>query len=282
MPVKDRFVQIVALLTGLLLIACSGSEYDSPSTDTTTGDTATGDTTDSVDANVTFTGYYQEDAGDNPEDPLPGEMYLNVPAGDGAFDGEFLFSYSGCDGGLDTGRLSGSRSASLLSGSWAGTVDLVSIGGTFDGTAKDETGGYAGTYLTSGGKTEINAGESCSYFVAGEGTWELFPVGGGSENVSISLDSDIVFEWSSGNGTEVSLISVYDKDCLSSQASIEACSVWNQLTSATTVTYGSGSATTVPLISGSGYVVTVIISQGNPETGYGAIKRYASGEFIAP
>ena len=67
-----------------------------------------------------YIGYYQENPVTNPEDPVPGAVYLRLPAADGAFSGDMFFTYVGCQSS-NLGRVSGRQSGLSLSGSPRGS-----------------------------------------------------------------------------------------------------------------------------------------------------------------
>lgn len=68
--------------------------------------------------NLFYIGYYQEDPARNPEDPTAGVLFLCLPEGDGSFQGQFLFSFVGCTGGMDLGMVQGNKTGTSLSGNW--------------------------------------------------------------------------------------------------------------------------------------------------------------------
>jgi hypothetical protein len=55
-----------------------------------------------------YIGYYHEDPISNPEDPVPGALYLSLPAGDSSFAGKMFFTYLGCQTS-SVGSISGAK-----------------------------------------------------------------------------------------------------------------------------------------------------------------------------
>ncbi len=116
-------------------------------------------------------GYYLEDPLNNPEDPVPGSLFLNIPDSDGAFAGEMYFTYQGCQS-ENLGAVAGTRQSNSLSGNWAGTVDNTSQSGGFVGSQANP-GVFSGTYSVDGGKQQIVVEDCVEYFIAANGTWTL-------------------------------------------------------------------------------------------------------------
>jgi hypothetical protein len=120
-----------------------------------------------------YVGYYQEDPTTNPEDPTPGAFYLNLPANDSPFNGNMYFTYVGCQTS-NVGTVSGTKAGASLSGSWTGTVDGSAQSGAYSGTYDATRASYAGTYTVSGGKQHIIVAGCIQYYIAPNGTWEMF------------------------------------------------------------------------------------------------------------
>ncbi len=116
-------------------------------------------------------GYYVENPLNNPEDPVAGSVFLNIPQGNGPFDGEMFFTYVGCQS-ENVGAVIGTRGGDQLDASWAGTVDGTSQSGTFGGSLV-EAGRFVGTYTVDGGKQPIEVEDCISYFIAANGNWSL-------------------------------------------------------------------------------------------------------------
>lgn len=207
-------------------------------------------------------GYYQEDPLTNPEDPLPGFIYLKVPES-GDFEGELYFSYSGCKGGIDIGRVEGTVANENLVGTWAGNVDNESVGGNYTGQLVNVSL-YEGTYTNAGGKVEIECDDSdLSYFVAPNGTWYIQETGN-NDTLDIVVNTStnpISLNWNASNTPGVIYSVVFiDAECLSGNLSLEQCLMWNGLSASNSIVYGFGINDTVPalpLVSGKTYVASI-------------------------
>ncbi len=213
-------------------------------------------------------GYYQEDALTNPEDPLPGFIYLKIPQS-GGFEGELYFSYSGCAGGLDLGRVTGTVSGGNLDGTWQGNVDGKNVGGNYTGQLVVEER-YEGTYTNQGGKVEIECDSDFSYFVAPNGTWFLQKTGN-NEALNITVDTSsepMALGWDSGNNSGLFYSVVFmDAECLEQNLDLEECLMWSGVSATNSIVYGEGIADTVParrLVLGKSYLasITCINSEG--------------------
>jgi hypothetical protein len=122
-----------------------------------------------------YIGYYQENPRTNPEDPVPGAIYLRLPEADDTFSGEMFFTYVGCQSS-NVGNVSGTKSGTALSGNWSGTVDEVVQRGAFRGAYDAANGYYTGTYTNAGGKQHRDLNPCIEYYIAPDGSWALFPV----------------------------------------------------------------------------------------------------------
>ena len=131
---------------------------------------------DSATSGELYIGYYAEDPRTNPEDPSEGALFLNLPRDGNAFSGAFSFTYTGCQSS-NVGLIAGNKSASSLDGQWSGFVDGSPQSGFFEGRAGSGASAYAGTYTVSGGKQFIIVPGCISYYIAPNGSWELFLVG---------------------------------------------------------------------------------------------------------
>jgi len=162
-----------------------------------------------------YIGYYVEDAATNPEDPLSGSLYLNLPNEDGDFAGSMFFTYVGCQNS-NVGTISGTKSANSLTGSWSGTIDGTAQTGSYTGSFNTNENSYSGDYDVSAGKQLIVVDDCIEYYIAPKGTWYLFP-----QNVSRTFDgtapgncsvvNDVV-SWSPPAGYAFSILSFIDKD----------------------------------------------------------------------
>ena len=157
-----------------------------------------------------YIGHYQEDAGNNPENPMPGSFYLYLPEGNASFNGAMSFTYIGCQS-TNVGTVSGAKNALALSGNWTGTVDNVAVGGPYSGTYDAAAQRYSGTYTNSGGKVRVTVASCIDYYVAAFGTWEMSPVAAKSPaDFSLGVSGGNV-SWSDVTGTVQWLASVYDE-----------------------------------------------------------------------
>lgn len=207
-----------------------------------------------------YVGYYQEDAANNPEDPMPGTLIVNLPADTGAFEGLMPFSYIGCSGGADVGAVGGTRSASALNGSWSGTVDGVAVGGGYTGTYDGLTDQFSGSYTNAGGKVPISGPDDCHYSVAALGTWTLY-----GSTVSLPANFSLAstpglaptWSWPSLGGTVYYIVRVFDQACLAKTASNAACMMGEGQTLLTHIDYPAEFPQAKPLVAGGSYLLAV-------------------------
>ena len=156
-----------------------------------------------------YVGYYQEDPNSNPEDPVPGALYLGLPEGDDNFSGKMDFTYFGCQSS-NVGAISGSKSGTTLNGSWSGTVDNTAQSGSYSGTYDATNLLYGGTYTVAGGKQLIDIPNCIKYFIAPNGSWNLFPVEKNTPaTFTPSINANIVV-WQTPVGYAGALVSVMD------------------------------------------------------------------------
>lgn len=121
-----------------------------------------------------YLGYYQEDPLTNPEDPMPGAYVLNLPENDAAFNGDMFFTFVGCQTS-NVGKVKGLKTGNELSGDWAGLIDNSPQTGPYSGTYNPALGSYKGVYANSGGKQFKDIKGCIRYFIAPNGSWEMFP-----------------------------------------------------------------------------------------------------------
>lgn len=207
-------------------------------------------------------GYYQEDATTNPEDPLPGFIYLKIPES-GNFEGELYFSYAGCKGGIDIGRVEGTVANENLDGTWTGNVDNMSVGGGYLGQLVNANR-YEGTYTNTGGKIEIECDDSdLSYFVAPNGTWFVQKTDN-NDNLNIEVDTNtapISLSWNASNQSNLIYSVVFiDAECLNGNLNLGQCLMWNGLSTTNSILYGQGINNNVPalqLVADKTYLVAI-------------------------
>jgi len=206
-------------------------------------------------------GYYQEDAVNNPEDPLNGLVYLNIPD-DGTFAGQLFFSYAGCDDNFDAGQVEGTISGSNINGSWEGIVDGESVGGSYTGQRSSDDTMYSGSYTNDNGKQNFECDQDFHYYVASNGNWFLFRSDNDDamEIIVEIIDKDASFTWSDIPNTAIYRFVIIDQDCLEEKQDLELCLVWGGDASFNSLEYdeGNGDIPATPLIKGNDYVINVI------------------------
>jgi hypothetical protein len=122
-----------------------------------------------------YVGYYQEDPRTNPEDPTTGSVYLNLPEGNAPFSGSMNFTYVGCQTS-NIGTVSGNKTGNNLIGKWTGTLDGLAQSGLYQGHFNQASQSYQGTYTNDKGKQFRDLRPCITYYIAPNGTWELFPL----------------------------------------------------------------------------------------------------------
>jgi hypothetical protein len=156
-----------------------------------------------------YVGYYQEDPLTNPEDPTPGAFVLNLPENDASFNGDMYFTYVGCQHN-NVGKVKGVKAGLALSGSWSGTVDASPQSGPYKGTYDPASGYYKGVYTASGGKQFKNIQGCIQYYIAPNGTWEMFAV---EQNQPAAFKVNIAgskVSWAAVPGAAMTLVYVLD------------------------------------------------------------------------
>lgn len=219
-----------------------------------------------------YVGYYQEDPATNPEDPMMGTLFLNLPQGNADFSGKMSFTYVGCQT-TNVGTISGNKTDKTLNGTWSGTVDGSAQSGLYQGTYDAAKQVYSGTYTNSGGKQYRDLRPCIEYTIAPNGSWELFAtnttVSSDSNATGVSISGNVV-TWYTPAATQYSLVSVLDKaNALSSTSNAIA---WQGVVSGATK---SVSVDSTVLVKGRTYIVGVGSSNGSVRT------YYSSKEFVA-
>lgn len=221
-----------------------------------------------------YVGYYQEDATNNPEDPMPGSYYLQLPEGNARFAGEMSFTYIGCQTS-NVGTVSGNKNGVALDGNWTGTVDGTAVGGPYTGRYDAASQRYSGSYRNAAGKVHISGCNNFEYDVAALGTWEMFPVEARSPaDFTVTVSGGNV-NWADVAGVSRWLASIYDvarttsgSNAVTRQAIIDAVS-------------GSTTDQTVPLASlgltsGRAYVLAITaFNSSNQRVGYTSLRYTA-------
>ena len=217
-----------------------------------------------------YVGAYLESPLSNPEDPVPGAIYLRLPAADGAFSGEMFFTYIGCQSS-NVGRVSGRKAGASLSGNWSGTVDGLAQRGTFTGSYDTTNGSYAGTYTNAGGKQHRDLNPCIEYYISPDGGWALFPI---ERNFPAGFEIRVTpnaVRWTGQGETEASLVAIFDAATLA--APLGNAIVWQTvLESGAHMT----SLRDVPLVSGREYVAAVVVLGDSADEMFFGSRRFVA------
>ena len=200
-----------------------------------------------------YIGFYLENPRTNPEDPVPGSLYLRLPTGNDSFSGEMFFTYVGCQSS-NVGNISGRKSGVSLSGNWSGTVDGLAQRGVFTGSYYDANGFYRGTYTNAGGKQHRDLNPCIEYYIAPDGTWTLFPM-----ELTLPVGFEIrvtanAVRWTSQDQAEGSLVTIFDAAILAAPQGNAI--VWQTLVDSDAPRTSLGD---VSLVRGKEYVVSVAV-----------------------
>lgn len=200
-----------------------------------------------------YIGYYQENPATNPEDPVPGSIYLRLPAADGTFSGDMYFTYVGCQSS-NVGNVSGRKSGAALSGHWSGRVDDSAQRGAFTGSYDAANGYYTGTYTNAGGKQHRDLNPCIEYYIAPDGGWALFPIERSHPAGFEIRVTPNAARWTRQPGAEGSLVTIFD-------AAILASAQGNAIVSQTLLESDSHmfSLSRVTLVRGREYVLSVAV-----------------------
>lgn len=207
-----------------------------------------------------YFGYYLEDSSNNPEDPMPGTLIVNLPSGPGAYSGQMPFSYIGCAGGADVGTITGQRTDTDMSGQWTGVVDNVPAGGAYVGRYDSVHDQFSGSYTNSGGKVHVSGANDCAYDIAARGTWQLY---GGTVTtpssfvVSSSGDVTPTWSWPSLGSTVFYLVRVFDEKCLAASVTSSECMMGEGKTMLNRIAYPAEFPSAKSLKDGGRYLVAV-------------------------
>ncbi|MDF3019123.1 MAG: hypothetical protein K0Q92_426 [Steroidobacteraceae bacterium] len=217
-----------------------------------------------------YIGYYQESPVTNPEDPVPGAIYLRLPATDGAFSGDMYFTYVGCQSS-NVGSVSGRKSGAALSGNWSGSVDDSAQRGAFTGSFDAANGFYTGTYDNAGGKQHRDLSPCIEYYIAPGGTWALFPV---ERNHPAGFEIRVTpnaARWARNPQAGGSLVTIFD-------AAMLASAQGNAIVSQTLLDSDSHifSLSQVTLVRGREYVLSVAVIDASAER-----LAFGSRRFVA-
>jgi hypothetical protein len=200
-----------------------------------------------------YIGFYLENPRTNPEDPVPGSLYLRLPAGNDAFSGEMFFTYVGCQSS-NVGNIAGRKAGASLSGNWSGTVDGLAQRGTFTGSYDTASGHYMGTYTNAGGKQHRDLNPCIEYYIAPDGSWALFPI---ERTLPAGFEIRVTpnaVRWTSQDQAEGSLVTIFDAAMLAAPQGNAI--VWQTLVDSDAHMTSLGD---VRLVRGKEYVVSVAV-----------------------
>lgn len=177
---KTRLASALSTIVAVWALSACGGGTDAPAAPATpSGDTPPPAAAASAPGGI-YLGYYEEDATTNPEDPTVGAVALSLPEGSAPFSGAMYFTYVGCQT-ENIGAIAGNKIGGTIDGTWNGVLDGRSKNGTFVGTYQEALAQYTGTFTVSGPKEHIVipdcGGEPFAYYVAPNGTFELFAQG---------------------------------------------------------------------------------------------------------
>lgn len=214
-----------------------------------------------------YIGYYQENPESNPEDPMPGAIYLRLPAADAPFSGDMYFTYVGCQSS-NVGTVTGRKVGAALSGNWSGTVDERAQRGGFTGSYSAATGFYSGTFTNAGGKQHRDLSPCIEYTIAPDGTWALFPV---ERNLPAGFEIRVTpnaARWARQPGAEGSLVTIFDAATL-------AAAQGNAIVSQSFLDAGRHmfSLSQIDLVSGREYILSVtVLSEAGDRLAFGSTR----------
>ena len=200
-----------------------------------------------------------------------GAYVLNLPSGDGAFSGNMFFTYVGCQSS-NVGAVTGNKTGLALSGNWSGTVDGSSQSGTYAGSFDAASSRYSGTYTNAAGKQYRDLRPCIQYWIAANGTWEMFPVETQVPATFTPTVNGRTFSWTATPNAQLTLVYVIDPAIALTSANPV---VWQ------TVVGGSTNTLSIPpsvtLATGHPYVAVVSISGANNQR-----LAFGSRRFTAP
>ena len=173
-----------------------------------------------------YFGIAVEDRFNNPEDPTIGTVFMNLPVGDGAFQGQMPFTFVGCTEGADIGQASGQRIGNALTGNWSGTMDGSAVGGSFSATFNAASGSFIGTATNAAGKQPIRVG-ACNYHVAASLALQLYnqPVNQpGTFRITVGDGATPRLSWPPAAAGPLAYgLRVFDETCLQADIRSAAC-----------------------------------------------------------
>jgi hypothetical protein len=157
-----------------------------------------------------YIGYYQESSKNNPEDPMPGSFYINIPECSKDFSGAMAFTFVGCQN-HNVGHIKGTKTGAKISGNWDGNIDGSLQKGKFSGVFDEIAQAYSGTYTNDGGKQFKDLRPCIQYYIAAEGTFVLAKAGGHAPSEFVATVSNDTIIWPALPQAYYFLISVIDE-----------------------------------------------------------------------
>jgi len=175
-----------------------------------------------------FYGYYKETIDTIDQDPTQGTMIMTIPKDRGNFTAYFQFSYAGCDGEVDTGKVIGHVDSGTVLGDWKGQVDKVDVGGKYYGKFKENGKKISGTYYLSDRLDKaIEFDEDCEYTVSGKGDWQVSEDGIEKHSIEIiKFGAAYKLKWNTFH-SHYSLW-IYDDECIRQGKMITDCVMWGR------------------------------------------------------
>ena len=216
-----------------------------------------------------YVGYYAEDPRTNPEDPTLGAFVMNLPTENTRFSGAMYFTYVGCQR-ENVGTVAGTKTNAGISGTWSGNIDGAMHSGTYTGGYDPVTHAYSGTYLHDGGKQFRDLRPCVQYYIAANGTWEMFPAETALPDNFQVAQSGRTISWPRVNGASIALVYLVNPQLVATKSNPV---VWQTLTPAT------GSATipaNVVMHPGTPYVVSVVLTSGKYQRVAFGSKRFTN------
>jgi hypothetical protein len=201
-----------------------------------------------------YVGYYQEDPLTNPEDPVPGTLYLTISGSKRSQFGAMSFAYVGCQSN-SIATLTGNSVSGHIMGKWHGDIDGTAQSGDYHGVYEPKNHQLSGTYTNSKGKQFLDLRPCIEYTIAPNGTWELFPV---VRNPDMHFTVKVIGKtvtWNAPTTAQFSLLSIIDYE--NTKTTAQQAIVFQKIIPGNIGRY------TVPaniLISGRKYIVTITMN----------------------
>ncbi|MFN4264559.1 MAG: hypothetical protein ACK4F8_02290 [Aquabacterium sp.] len=209
------FAATAAMALALTLSACGGGTDSSTTPAGPSGELSPPAQAASAPGG-SYVGYYEEDSQTNPEDPTVGAIAMKLPDGNAPFAGAMYFTYFGCQND-NVGYINGNKTNGTIAGNWNGVLDTRTKNGAFEAAYNEAAQQFTGTFTVAGPKERIDVacGDTpLSYYVAPNGTFELFPQDS-SRPASFSVTvQDGKVRWSANENDDTALVYVADPDQL--------------------------------------------------------------------